>query len=582
MRRLLVQILVCATAAVACTSTADSPAPEWQLADAVAATTERLAAAGIAVYGDAEDRTPVIEPVKPASPMRLLSWQVRSMVLEAHHGAGLTATALDEVAPPAVIGGVTRTASAIIAGWALHGETEAAEYARELLGDRAGDPGAAVFPELVTVLFTADLATAGAAIARAAKQPGRSAKPALWLGVAADATSAGPCSAVVRFVDHTIATVFNAIGHLAQPAPLTGGGVFAPLVKVVNAIAKAFVGAVNVAIDGAFVVVQKLGRVAINALLAPVARIAGIVGTVAQVASAVRPWTLALTADPTRNRKAISPEAPLTGTLTARIDLGGLDEWPPFLADCARQAGKPLPPLKPEGNQVTWTLTGTQPDLIVGDGTRSVLDADGVVTTTYETTVEPKFEDSSVATGLVHVTATVQRDDLTKLQRSFEEMIQDGLRTLSPPVGGVISTLVFPFVQPLITRAFAKLAHLRDIRATLVGGLPIDYHVENRKAPAPEPPLPLPSSPGTGGAPITPTKGETRLPASCPAALGGYPLHETNRQEWIGRMSCSYPDPDDPWHRVGYHVTYSDDRPAVCRPLVDAEPPPRPCPHIPQ
>ncbi|WP_219418232.1 hypothetical protein [Pseudonocardia nigra] len=66
--------------------------------------------------------------------------------------------------------------------------------------------------------------------------------------------------------------------------------------------------------------------------------------------------------------------------------------------------------------------------------------------------MEPKYPNAADAVGLVWANAVVQRDDVTKLQQAVVKLIQEGLASLVPPVGNVVVPLVFPVVQPIITR----------------------------------------------------------------------------------------------------------------------------------
>jgi hypothetical protein len=592
LRRPLVACLVALLVAAGCTRTEDRQADNagWDADQAIAEVTQRLASAGIAVYADPDDAQPRTAPAKPVSPMRLLESQVRAMALEATRHAGMSATDLDAHVPGVSAGSAELTPSQVIAGWAKYGDTPAAQYARDLLGDRVESPDKATFPQLVMVLFASDLGVAGTEIA---EQPGSEppppsdAKPTTPAAppptsrpapssqpspptsqpsgtpppapntnesppgdvpaaapVALTAASENrPCSAVVDFVDRVTATVFNAIGHLLELPQLTGGGFFS---RLVNTIGKVLVGGANVVIDGAHFVVRNVGRVAIATVLKPVARIAGIVATIAQITSAVRPWTVVLSADPKTNRKAIGTEAPLRGSITARVDLGGLDEWPPFLTDCAQVAGVTLPPLKPAGNPVTWTLAGTTSGLFNAADKQATLDAKNGATATYHTTVEPKYRNATEQVGYLVATATIQRDDVTKLQEALTTLFRDGLASLLPPAGDIVAPLVLPFVQPTIAKAFEVLAHLRDAGNTTA--VPISYHTGDEEEP--EPGEPTSSTP--------PPAARGKMPDSCPTAetitaATGLAFEHQKQTKQAGALYCAYS------HKWGEHADLDPD-----------------------
>lgn len=452
--------------------------------DAVNTAIVRIAEAGIAVV-DEPSAAPRVEPVAPVSPVELLTWQVRTMVVEATHGAGMTAAELDATITGEQVETLDVTASTLVAGWAAHATTPAAAYARELLGPTLDNPATLHYSQLALVLFASDLAIAGQSVAPA-EEAATTTPPTEPAGFARSPdVAARPCSTIIGFVDGVVARVFNAIGHLETPR-VTGGGIFG---DIVNAVAKVFIGGVNFVIDGAHIVVNGVTRIAIAPVLGIVGKIAGIAGTVALVGSAVRPWTIVMTPDPLSTRKAIGNEAPLRGAVTTRIELGGLDEWPSFLVDCAAQAGVALPPLKPDGNPVSWTMTPSDSSLAAQDTADPVLSSASAATLHYVTGSEPEFENPIERTGQLNVTATIRRDDITKLREAFDRLVQDGLASLVPPLGTVVAPLVYPRVKPYIDEAFNSLARVRDVTGTAT--VPVSYHVEGE-------PTSTPTSPASG------------------------------------------------------------------------------------
>jgi len=180
-----------------------------------------------------------------------------------------------------------------------------------------------------------------------------------------------------------------------------------------------------------------------------------VVGTVAIVVSAIRPWTVKVEADPP------NVEAPGGGTLRATVDLGGFDEWPPAVADCANAAGATLPPLRPSGHPVTWSVPGA--GLIATDSADPSLRPDGSALYTYHVIKEPPLPNGPNVVEEIRVRATVKRDDFDRLEKQLVELIRRELAQLLPPVGSVVTPLVMPIVQPWIDRAFAALSRLRDV-----------------------------------------------------------------------------------------------------------------------
>ncbi|MEZ4506922.1 MAG: hypothetical protein R2848_13995 [Thermomicrobiales bacterium] len=64
-----------------------------------------------------------------------------------------------------------------------------------------------------------------------------------------------------------------------------------------------------------------------------------MVAVAATVVSTIRPWTLRLTAAPPATRLAVGAEPGLPGVVDLTVDLGGFDEWPADVADCAAASG---------------------------------------------------------------------------------------------------------------------------------------------------------------------------------------------------------------------------------------------------
>lgn len=418
-----------------------------------------LASAGIVVRDD-----PAGAPLRAATgattPVQLLTSQVGALAAEARDGAGVAVDDLDSAigAPTVADDGVGAdaigaiTPSVLVDAWMDHAGTPAANLARSIVGRSVGDAAPVVLPHVVLALFTADVAAAGESIPSPASEPsGLRRQPAA--GPTPRDLRDGVCSSVIGFVDGVVASVFDAIGHLHSPPPLNTG--VGPLDAVANAVASVAVGAVNLAIDGTNFIVSNTVRVAVSTVMSYVGRVASAVGTVALIVSAIRPWTMRLDAAPTEIA------APDHGAVSARIDLGGLDEWPPAVADCAQQSGVPLPPLRPSGNAVAWTVAPN--DAIAVDSSEPRLSADAAATLTYSVTRPPPVSGAADVVTAVPVRATVQRDDLTDLETSLIDLVRRTLEQLVPPVGSVVSPLVMPIVRPWIDAAFATLSKLRTV-----------------------------------------------------------------------------------------------------------------------
>jgi hypothetical protein len=142
-----------------------------------------------------------------------------------------------------------------------------------------------------------------------------------------------------------------------------------------------------------------------------------------------------MTATPPSTRKAVGDEPGLAGTVSATVDLGGLDAWPADVADCAQTAGVNLPPLKPEGAPIVWTLDQSPGDLAVQDpGTATALDADAHAELAYSTTHEdPQTASGDAHTGVLTVRASIRRKEIADFQQTISNVVTAQIPTLLQP-----------------------------------------------------------------------------------------------------------------------------------------------------
>ncbi|HUH07612.1 MAG TPA: hypothetical protein VML96_07385, partial [Egibacteraceae bacterium] len=352
----------------------------------VAAAIDVLARSGVATYADSDDEQPLRPVAAPASPLALLRDQVRAMALEASAGGGIPGTELDalfepdEELPPA---------SYVVAGYVKEADTPGAELSRRLMGDQQLERASEVaYPQLVLVLFTADVireraTPAGGTAAEHAgltPAPGRGGRPMAMVAPVppppppvADQVGSGPCSAVQNFIDTALRSVFDAL-RLGESGGV--GGFFAAIW--------------NFVVSALEVVVTRLIKTVTQKVVDMIARVAAVVGTVATVVSAIRPWTVKVAGEPFTREKGIVNVMPgQQGALVARVDLGGLDEWPAWAQDCATAAGQPLPNLRPEGAPVLWgDVIQNPPGLVTVNGAGSILDGQGSARLDFTTLID--------------------------------------------------------------------------------------------------------------------------------------------------------------------------------------------------
>ena len=439
-----------------------------------------LAAAGIAVFEHALDAAPMLAVPSPG-PIALLGFQFRALLFEANHGGGVLGADLDQLTldpafwpwagKPIAPNPFAKTAtpeptalpippSALVAAYGQAADSPGAALTRVLLpGVDVASADEAVFPTLVLLLFAAEIARDEAGSAAAWAPRGASGARALL-------PQAGACSAVQGFVDQVLNTLFGAL-HVNLGSSVPG--------KILSSV-------INFLLTAA----QRAVKEALNALTAPVLSvvktIAGVVGTVGIIISAIRPWTVLLKPNPAATRFSIGSEATITGRVDCTVDLGGFDEWPPDIADCAAAAGVPLPDLKPAGAPCHWSLVNLNQPVIVSDAEPAKLDGDGHAALTYHTLSEDdETAKGNPVQGLVKVTASVERPAIADLQRTLSNVVFAQLPA-------IVATFVRPILGPPIDNLLSRLAALTESQASAI--VSVTFHTPKEKTPTPAPTKP--------------------------------------------------------------------------------------------
>ncbi|MEO7371610.1 MAG: hypothetical protein ABIZ69_12140, partial [Ilumatobacteraceae bacterium] len=451
-----------------------------------AADVSTLASVGVGVYSDAAGTAPIDAIAVSASaapnPIRLLGTQARAMLLEAADGQGLLGATVDSIVgtdpgmPPP---------SFLVAGWVTGSTSPRAVYAHTLMGLQTWkNAPAIVFPNLVLALYAADTAEFAAllsgtndgttvpmvstpslatnAVLPASTPTGQSGFRSLAGSQMTSTRSlvVGLCSRVQGFINGTIAALFDAIGHLAKPSPpSSSSGPFGTFLAGVTAGYSLAVGAVNGLIDVAHFLVQKLIGLVTQPVLGYIARIAGVLGAISLVVSFLRPWTIRMDAAPLSTRKAIGDEPGLAGAVTATVDLGGYEEWPSDIADCALNANVTLPPLKPVGAPIEWTMTQPNALAVVSQNIPTVLDGNASAVYSYATTqesVETSKGDPASAVMTLH--AAIRRPAVADAQQTIANLVFDQIPDLIRPI-------LRPLLQPSVQRVLDKIATVLDSTA---------------------------------------------------------------------------------------------------------------------
>ena len=429
-----------------------------------------------------------------ATPMRLLQDQATAMLLEAAARQGTLGADLDKLLPADP--GLPPT-SYLLAGWVSAAGSPGSLLALRTMGthDWRHAPSI-VFPGLVLALYVADAtrfaaafdngpaATAIDTVASVA-EPRSTAQAGFvdaadtqligthlvhLLGVA-NVSTTGICSRVQGFIDSTIGAVFDALGHLqAPPAPDTGNGFLGFVGAGIQAAFDLSTGLVNGLIDvGRFLVVNGI-KLATQPIRDQIAKVAGVLAVISSIVSLLRPWTIRMDASPRATRKAIGDEPGRPGTLGATVDLGGMDEWPVDIADCALQAGVTLPPLEPVGAPVSWTVDQSPGDLIIETaGRATVLDTVGHAEAAYRTTEESAdLANGDAVTGVVTARATIRRKEISDLQTKIEQL-------LLAQIPGLVRAILAPILKGPIETVLQAVPALLDSHGDVAVG--VGYHV---------------------------------------------------------------------------------------------------------
>jgi hypothetical protein len=497
----IVLLAVLALTASACSSSASGSSPVTNTSPGSATSTattladpaipvsspagvSTLASVGIGVYADAGQTVPIdaVSASSTPNPIRLLDTQAQAMLLEAADGQGLLGATVDSIVgtdpgmPPP---------SFLVAGWVTGSTSPRAMYAHTLMGEQPWkNAPAIVFPNLVLALYASDTAefasllsgTSDATAVPTGSSPasapnGQSGFRSLAGGQLTLSRSlvVGLCSKVQGFINGTVSALFDAIGHLAKPTPPADtSGFFGTFVAGVTAGYGLAVGAVNGLIDVAHFLVQKLIGLVTQPVLGYIARIAGVLGTVSLVVSFLRPWTIRMDAAPPSTRKAIGDEPGIAGAVTATVDLGGYDEWPTDIADCALNAGVTLPPLKPVGAPIVWTLT--QPDAlaVATANVPTVLDANASAVYGYATTQESlETSKGDPASGVMTIHASIRRPAVADAQQTITNLVFDQIPDLIRPI-------LQPLLAPAIKTVLDKIASVLD--STADAQVTVDFH----------------------------------------------------------------------------------------------------------
>ncbi|MCU1400965.1 MAG: hypothetical protein JWN62_4074 [Acidimicrobiales bacterium] len=437
---------------------------------------EALTSAGVAVV---EAPAPVVTDAI----LTLTTAQAQFMVAEATSGSGLLGADLD-----AAGGGATSglPVSAVLAGYVRGVDTNAAAYARTLLGQQdLTQPEHVVFPTIVLALFAADAASAFAADARAGET---TAPPTSGAGFreggfgASRRVRTGICSDVTKSIFDAVDKIFAKI-HIPPGRVGDTGSSF--LNGVLQGLTNVVVSGLNFVIDAAKTLIVDGIKFVLGQVLSIVAEVAAAAALVANIVSAIRPWKLDVTAKDPNTRKGVDAEKIYDQVTAKAIIIGPTDDWPAWFVDCAAVAGVTLPSLLPVDAPVTWKVFSYVPSAgLMTESTDEIpkdtalrKDGDSVIAKLgLITGTETKDQASTGAVqhGAVLVTATARRNQIEELRKTLVTAAKNLANQILQNVPGLIRDFLTGLVSQAAEGSSEQVASLLDASGTAL--IDVAYH----------------------------------------------------------------------------------------------------------
>jgi hypothetical protein len=283
-----------------------------------------------------------------------------------------------------------------------------------------------VFPTIVVLSFIADIARV--TTTSQAWLPSM----ALERLIATPADADGICTSIAGWV----AGVVNSVTSAVQA---NGTGWLASLWNTVVSLAGT---AISIVINGLT-----------QSLLGFITKVAAICGTLMQVASLFKPWSVQLAANPaTITLDGDAHPGAFDATLNAK-DI----PWPPDLIGCVAAISSnhvDLTEASYKDAPVTWTQPVNIPGLATKQAEDDKLLDDKTAHYTYTTeTVTPPAADDCprlVSAGKIGVTVTVERSDITKALTSLETLITS---LLNPSIQSFLQKYISPAFDAVTSTA---------------------------------------------------------------------------------------------------------------------------------
>jgi hypothetical protein len=193
-----------------------------------------------------------------------------------------------------------------------------------------------------------------------------------------------------------------------------------------------------------------------------VTQIATVVGTLMQVASMFKPWTVTLAADP---GSLTLGAAPLSGAFNATLDAQDI-AWPATLVGCVKSLSGVDLTAAYKDTPVTWTKPIGIPGLAAVAAADATLGDDKTAHYTYATISRPPATECPVLVpaGNLGITVTVSRTDVSKTLDSLLLLITNKLPAK-------LQNFLQPYEQPAVDAAKTAIGNFKSPHASATAQL---------------------------------------------------------------------------------------------------------------
>ncbi len=445
--------------------------------DTTAAMVAGLARSGIGTYADTTGATPEQPVASPASPLRMLDFQVHALAVGDWTGSTFSGSELDAVLPTPPDPTVMPTTSEVLAGYVAAADSPGGALSRALMaGQDLLSPTTLHFPAVVLVLFASDLATGRGSSSHlpfadlALAGPGSAAAPVVLAVV-----SGGVCSDTANWINSMISGLFSAL-KVATPDNLPG--------RIVVSIW-------NWLVSQGEAFVQGLIDSVTGAVLGTIRSIAGTIAAVAeQIASLVPYGIRAVAVGPTGGGTFMLGTDPLAGTFTASVSAGDLPDWPAALSDCAKVAKVPLADLHSKNVPLTWGPLSAPANPLIAPNvpkTDDVTDANGQASWDFTTSTDPGDPTGEQQNQVDQMPVAVHQPEV----EAARAHLTGALLGFIP---GILQPFVAAIFAPYISGVQARLNALLDARGTATAIIVYHSGASPKPSQSAPPASPTPSS----------------------------------------------------------------------------------------